>query len=152
FQDRVPDAPAQQKDWSDQDYRRFNRLLLEVIFPEPIRGYRRRVGPDCVLYYCSTGEFIGEMSVMGQPLRNETCIAQGQPKDVGTAKDAGPVELVRIPAPVLGKLLSSAPALLDKLQRKITERRKRTQERVRVPIWDDTREVLFSERFQRLGL
>ena len=103
FQDKLKDfgLPAQQKEWSDQDWRRHNRLLLDVALDGLIRSHRRRIGPDCVLFYCSSGEFLGEQSVMGQPCRGESCLAQGHPKDAGTSKDAGPVELVRVPAAAL---------------------------------------------------
>ncbi len=154
FQEKLESfgLPAAQKEWSEQDWRRCNRLLLDDALNDLIRAHRRRVGPDCVLYLCSGGDFIGEMSVMGQPARNESCLAQGHPKDVGTSKDSGPTEVVRVPAAVLKELLPDAPALRSRLERKIAERRKRTQEQVRVPVYDDSRNVLLSAKFQQLGL
>jgi Fe-S-cluster-containing hydrogenase component 2 len=152
FQEKTQGFPAQQKEWSEQDWRRYNRLLVDEALGTLIRSHRRRVGPDCVLFYCSAGDFLGELSVLGGPYRAETCLAQGHAKDVGTAKDAGPVELVRVPADALRELLDESPALRARLERKVAERRKRTQEQVRVPVWDDSREVLLSEKFQQLGL
>lgn len=154
FQDKLQEfgLPAGVKSWTEQDWRHHNRLLVDEALSGLIRSHRRRVGPDCVIYYCSSGDFIGELSVMGPPLRSETCLAMGHPKDVGTSKDSGPVELIRVPAEALRRLLDEAPALRARLERQIADRRKRTQEQVRVPVWDDSREVLLSEKALGLGL
>jgi Fe-S-cluster-containing hydrogenase component 2 len=152
FQEKLEHFPASQKDWSEQDKRRYNRLLLDAALDGLIRAHRRRVGPDCVLYYCAGGDFIGELCVTGQTIRSETCVTQGHPEDAGTSKDAGPVEVVRIPVEVLRGLVKETPALKSRLERKIAERRKRTQEQVKVPVWDESHEVLTSEKFQQLGL
>jgi len=149
---KLDDFPETRKEWSEQEQRQFNRLLLDVALETPLRSYRRRVGPDCVLYYCAGGEFIGEQSMFGQAYRSETCLAQGHPKDAGSTKDAGPVEVVRVPADLLKQLISQSPTLNARIERVMAERRRRTQEQVRVPVWDDSREVLLSDRFQRLGL
>jgi Fe-S-cluster-containing hydrogenase component 2/CRP-like cAMP-binding protein len=152
FQARSAMVPGESKERSDQDWRRWNRLLLEVVYPNQIRSHRRRVGPDCVLYYCSRGDFIGEQSLFGQPLHAETCLAQGHPKDRGTAADVGPVEVVQIPAAALAELLPDAPTALAKLERKLLERKRQTQEQVKVPVWDESQHALLSEKFQELGL
>ena len=153
FQARTPGfVVAERKKWSDQEARQFNRHILDAVTGGVLREYRRRVGPDCVLFYCSRGEFIGEAGLLGERLRGETCLAHGHPKDVGTAKEAGPVELARIPRAALAPLLDESPALRRKVERKAAERRRQTQERVRVPVWDDSRQVLLSERFEQLGL
>src|SRR5262249_55833816 len=130
FQESAHDIPQQPTDRSDQDWRRWNRLLLDAACDGLIRPYRRRVGPDCVLFYCSRGDFIGEGSVLGQPYRNETCVAQGHPDDVGLTKDAGPLELVRIPAAAVAALLDDAPVIRARLERKAAQRRRQTQEQV----------------------
>src|SRR5206468_12983999 len=78
--EKAGDFPEKKrKDWPDQDLRRFNRLNLENIYAGIIRTYRRRVGPDCVLSYCSRGEFIGEMGLIGQQPRTASCLAYGHP-------------------------------------------------------------------------
>jgi Fe-S-cluster-containing hydrogenase component 2 len=152
FQARAEGFPEKRKEWADQDFRRYNRLLLEHLLGNALRAYHRRVGPDCVLSYCAQGEFIGEAAALGEGLRGETCLAHGHPKDVGTAQEAGPVELVRIPGAVFTQLLEESPTLLRKVERKVAERRRQTQELVRVPVWDESRQVLLSERFESLGL
>jgi Fe-S-cluster-containing hydrogenase component 2 len=152
FQEKMEDFPASQKDWSEQDRRRYNRLLLDATLDGLTRAHRRRVGPDCVLYYCSGGDFIGEQCGFGQSIRSESCLTQGHPQDAGTSKDAGPVEVVSIPTEVLKQLIAESPTIRTRLERKISERRKQTQEQVRVPVWDESHEVLTSERFQQLGL
>jgi CRP-like cAMP-binding protein len=153
FQGKTPGlVVAERKKWSAQEARQFNRHVLDHVAGGILREYRRRVGPDCVLFYCTRGDFIGEAGLLGQRVRGETCLAHGHPKDVGTAKEAGPVELVRIPRAALEPLLGEAPALRRKVERKAAERKRQTQERVRVPVWDDSRQVLLSERFEDLGL
>jgi Fe-S-cluster-containing hydrogenase component 2/CRP-like cAMP-binding protein len=152
FLARAEGFPEKRKDWADQDVRRYNRLVLEHVIAGAFRPYRPRVGPDCVVCYCSQGEFIGEAGALGESLRGETCVAHGHPKDVGTAQEAGPVELVRIPGGVFAGLIEASAVLRRKVERKIAERRRQTWERVRVPVWDDSRQVLLSESFEQLGL
>jgi Fe-S-cluster-containing hydrogenase component 2/CRP-like cAMP-binding protein len=139
------------KDASDQDVRRFNRLLLEQVFQGPMRAYKRRVGPDRVLFYCSRGDFIGETGLTGE-VRGETCIAHGHPMDATAGRDAGRVEVVRIPAEVFRTLLEQSSAIAREVDRKIAERKQTMQKQVRVPIWDDTTQGLLSDQFDRLGL
>ncbi len=150
FQERTEQFPANRKEWSDQDLRRFNRLLLEAVYEGLLRPHHRRVGPDCVLFYASRGDFIGEAGLLGQQLRGETCVAAGHPHDA--SKDAGRVEVVRLPAALFAQLLEASPGIRRKIERKIAERKKQTQEQVRVPVWDDSRQILLSEKFEQLGL
>jgi Fe-S-cluster-containing hydrogenase component 2/CRP-like cAMP-binding protein len=153
FKAKVEGFPEKRKDWSDQDCRRYNRLVLDSLLSTAVREHRRRVGPDCVLFYCSQGEFVGEANLMeGVPLRGETCVAHGHPKDLGTAAEAGPVEVVRIPREAFAPLMEGNPDLRRKIERKIAERRRQTQERVRVPVFDDTKQIHLSENFEKLGL
>jgi Fe-S-cluster-containing hydrogenase component 2 len=152
FQARTEQFPANRKEWSDQDLRRFNRLLLEAVYEGPLRTHHRRVGPDCVLFYASRGEFIGEAGLLAQLPCSETCLSAGHPKDAANGKDGGRVELVRIPAAVFAQLLEISPAIRSKVERKLAERKKQSQERVRVPVWDDSRQILLSQRFEQLGL
>jgi Fe-S-cluster-containing hydrogenase component 2 len=152
FRDRIADLPAKQKDRSPQDQRRVNRYILEALYDKAIRSHRRRVGPDCVLSYCTRGEFIGEIGLVKRHPREATCLAYGHPQDEGQTKEAGRVELVRIPGAVLERILELAPSVRRKLERKIAERLKQTQQRINVPIWDESSQVLLSERFEKLGL
>lgn len=153
FGERASDFPdGKRKDWSDQDLRRFNRLVLETVYAGIIRTYRRRVGPDCVLSYCGRGEFVGEMGLMeGQP-RGATCLAYGHPQEGGSAKDSGRVELIRIPRSVFQDLLEMSPSIRQRFEKEIAERQKRTQRILSQSIWDENREVIQSKRFEELGL
>jgi Fe-S-cluster-containing hydrogenase component 2/CRP-like cAMP-binding protein len=150
--------PNWRQQWADQEFRRFNRLVLDAVLncdrPDKdrvVRAYQRRIGPDCVLYYCSRGEFVGELVWQGQQLRQESCLAYGHPMDAASGKVAGPVELVSIPKAVFDELCR-LPAIRRRVERKIVERTRQTQERVRLPVYDDSRQVQFSEQFERLGL
>jgi Fe-S-cluster-containing hydrogenase component 2 len=137
--------------WSDQDLRLAGRLVLEALFPLIIRQYRRRVGPECVLSYCAKGDIIGEIGILECSPRTATCLAFGHPLDA-KSKDAGRVELVRIPAQVFLKLLETTPAIREKVEAKRAERLRRNEERGRQNVTDDPTDVQMSERFQSMGL
>jgi CRP-like cAMP-binding protein/Fe-S-cluster-containing hydrogenase component 2 len=151
--ERATEFPdKKRKDWLDEDLRRFNRLLMETIFAGIIRAFRRRVGPDCVLSYCSRGEFIGEMGLLAHQPRGASCLAYGHPHDDGSAKDSGRVELIRISESVFRTLLDTSPTVRHKLDKEIAERLKRTQRILGRSIWDDSGQVIQSKRFEELGL
>jgi Fe-S-cluster-containing hydrogenase component 2/CRP-like cAMP-binding protein len=153
FTERAGEFPQKKrKDWSDQDIRRFNRLLMETVYSAIIRPYRRRVGPDCVLNYCGRGEFIGEMGLISHQPRGATCLAYGHPQDDGSSKDSGRVELIRIPESVLRSLLEMSPVIRDRLEKEGAERLKRTQRILSQSIWDEDAQVIQSKRFEELGL
>jgi CRP-like cAMP-binding protein len=138
--------PAKKKDWMALDVRRFNRLLLEALVPEGVlRRVHKRDGQDCILNYCARGDYFGEMGLILQKPRSATCIAYGHPNDYGL------VELVRLPAATVRKLIDESPDLRAKVDREIARRQQYMAERGRNLI-DDTREVQKSERFEQLGL
>jgi CRP-like cAMP-binding protein/Fe-S-cluster-containing hydrogenase component 2 len=150
---RADEFPSKKrKDWSDLDLRRFNRLLLEAIYAGILRTHRRRVGPDCVLSYCSRGEVIGEMALLGQQPRSATCIAYGHPQEDGQGKESGRVELIRIPRAVFERLTEVRPDLRARLEKEMAERQRRTQKVLAAAIWDDSQQVMHSPRFEELGL
>jgi CRP-like cAMP-binding protein/Fe-S-cluster-containing hydrogenase component 2 len=153
FTERAGEFPdKKRKDWSDQDLRRFNRLLLETVYAGIIRTYRRRVGPDCVLNYCARGDFIGEMGLMAQKPRMATCIAYGHPQDDGPGKDSGRVELIRISESAFQNLMATSPVIREKLEKEIAARLKRNQKILSQSIWDENAQVIQSKRFEELGL
>src|SRR5262249_35476381 len=137
--------------WGDQDLRLAGRLVLEALFPAIIRQYRRRVGPECVLSYCAKGDIIGEVGILERSPRTATCLAFGHPLDA-KSKDAGRVELVRIPDHVFLKLLETTPAIRQKVAAKLAERLRRSEERGRQNVTEDPTDVQMSERFQSMGL
>jgi Fe-S-cluster-containing hydrogenase component 2/CRP-like cAMP-binding protein len=140
------------KDWSDQDLRRFNRLLLETIFGNSIRQYRKRVGPEPVLSYCARGEFIGEMGLLDNQPRGATCMAYGHPEADGGGKESGRVELIRIPPSAFYRLLESCPQVRNKLQTEKESRQKQNQKALATAVWEDRGQVMHSPRFEELGL
>src|SRR5262249_34013955 len=140
------------KDWSEQDLRRFHRLLVETIYSPVLRPYRRRVGPDCVLSYCARGEFIGEMGLLDNEPRGASCIAHGHPTEDGTGKDSGRVDLIRLPRSGFQDLLAASPVIREKLEKETAIRRKRTQRTLGQAFWEDSDQVNQSKRFEELGL
>ncbi|HZY88462.1 MAG TPA: cyclic nucleotide-binding domain-containing protein [Gemmataceae bacterium] len=137
---------AKKGDWTAEDARRFGRLLLQALLPAALRPLPKQAGPEVVLSYCSRGDFFGEMGLMlGQP-RSATCVAFGQPNDMGQ------VELVRVPGRVFAKLIAAAPAARAKVEQEVAKRRQQTAKRLATPAWDDGRDAQFSDRFQELGL
>jgi CRP-like cAMP-binding protein/Fe-S-cluster-containing hydrogenase component 2 len=153
FAERAGEFPEKKrKDWSDQDLRRFNRLLVETVYAGIIRTYRRRVGPDCVLSYCGRGEFIGEMGLIAHQPRGATCLAYGHPLDDASSKDSGRVELIRIPESAFRSLLQTSPIIRQRLEKEAAKRLKRTQRILSQSIWDDSTQVIQSKRFEELGL
>lgn len=141
FRERTKDLPEKRKDWSDLEARQFNRLLLEAVFPGLLRGYRRRVGPDCILTYCSRGEFLGEIGLLTRQPRSATCVAYGQR-----------VELIRIPESLFWELIDVSDDIRRNLQADRARREQRTQERLKVRLWEESNNVLVSERAEKLGL
>jgi Fe-S-cluster-containing hydrogenase component 2/CRP-like cAMP-binding protein len=146
FQARVREWPANRKSWSDAQARRYNRLLLEAVFPDHLRG-RPAAGPARTLAYCSRGELLGEAgTVLGLP-RSATCLASGHADDNG-----GRVELVSISAELFRSLADGFPPLRERVKAIADERRKRDRERDRRPPWDDGHSPLLSDQAASLGL
>ncbi len=146
FRELLVGLPEKRKDWSETQARRVNRALLEAVFtalaPDPLRS----VGPESILSYCSRGDLIGEIGVMLRQPRSATCVAYGHPNDYGQ------VELVRIPEQAFWRLIEASPAVRQKVEKEIIDRRLQTAERLSTPVWDDTRQVQLSGRFEELGL
>jgi CRP-like cAMP-binding protein len=144
--ERRQELKKKKQDWSEPDNRRFNRLLLEAVFPKVFRALTLQGGPETILSYCSRGDYLGEIGLMlGQP-RSATCIAYGHPNDYGQ------VELVKLPGKTFWKLVKESPKLRDKLKAEISKRRKHTLQRLLTPVWDDTSQVQVSQQFEELGL
>jgi Fe-S-cluster-containing hydrogenase component 2 len=156
FQEEVRDLPANRKNWSEHEVRRYNRKLVEAVFPPEgtqksvIRAYTRRVGPDCVLSYCSRGDFLGEMGLITGTPRSATCVAAGHPEE--GKGEGGRVELVRLSAEVFQRVLEMSPLIRQKVEKLAAERRERDKKRVDAPVFEEASEVVLSERFQELGL
>ncbi len=145
-QERAKELPANRKEWSDSDSPRYHRIVPEAIYSPLISRRSRPVGPPTILSYRSRGEFIGEIGLMSRDLRSATCIAHGQPTEGGV------VELVKISEQSFWKLINSSHQIKTKVEEEIAARKKASQERAKTPIWDDTKQVLLSTRFEELGL
>src|SRR5262249_62147871 len=92
--------------------------------------------------------------------RTATCVAYvhprpdsaGQPAADKWRRDAEYVELVRIPGKAFWQLIEGAPDIRTKMNQVIDERRRQGNQRVRVPVWDESTGVLLSAPPQKLGL
>jgi Fe-S-cluster-containing hydrogenase component 2/CRP-like cAMP-binding protein len=137
---------AKKADWPAEEGRRFGRLLLQALLPGALRPLPKQGGPEVVLSYRSRGDFFGEMGLMLQQPRSATCVAFGQPNDMGQ------VELVRVPGEVFARLMAASPAARAKVEQEVAKRQQHTAKRMATPAWDDSREAQFSGQFLELGL
>lgn len=162
--------PARADDWSDQDWRRYNRLVLESVCPGALRGLVReggvdevrRSGSENILTYMTQGDFFGEIgAVSGEP-RSATCIAYVHPRP-GVGEEVDPtgekwrkeeerIELVRLPREKLLELMERHPSVRRKIEAEIKARRERSRQRSQSRGWEDRTPMQQSDRFQELGL
>jgi Fe-S-cluster-containing hydrogenase component 2 len=143
--ERLRDLPEKRKDWSDLDVRKYNRGLLEALYPEELGTAAQAEGLPCTVAHVSPGELFGDDGVLTGRPRDTTCVADGHPNQYGLA------ELVRIPGAVLRQMVEMSPAVKQRVEAEAAARRQQTGERLRVPVWDSS-QVQLSEAFQELGL
>ncbi len=134
---------AKKTDWTQQEARRFNRLLLEQLLPAALHARPPGGGPEWILTYCGRGDFFGEMGLVLDRPRSATCVAYGHPNDEGL------VELVKVPGMVFRKLVDSSPALRQRVEGEVARRRGENRQRMINPAQDDMQR---SRRFEELGL
>lgn len=146
FKEQVKRLPEDVKKWTQLDHRYHNRIFMEMLYPKAVRRHQRLPGPETILSYCSPGDFFGEIGVMLDQPRSATCQAYGHPNDHGV------VELVKIPRDVFRRLVESSPTIAAKVNEEITRRRAHTITRLATPIFDESNQVLYSDRFEELGL
>jgi Fe-S-cluster-containing hydrogenase component 2/CRP-like cAMP-binding protein len=153
--------PAKRSDWSELYRRRYNRLLLEAALPEgTLARCPRSLGPETVLAYLGPGEFLGEIGVMANKPRSATCVAYVHPRkdpyDQAAAdkwrREVELVELVRINKEAFDQLLKDVPDLKPKIDQLIAEREQQGKQRVRVPVYDESKAVLLSGQAEKMGL
>ncbi|GIW81297.1 MAG: hypothetical protein KatS3mg105_3104 [Gemmatales bacterium] len=149
FQERTRDFAVDRKHLTAAEIRHVNRILCELVFAPVIRPYRRRVGPDCVLSYLTRGDFMGEMGLIANEPRSATCVAYAHPD---ATKETSQVELIRISAEVFQKIMDEVPSVRQKVAQKAAERKRLTEERSKAPVWEESNQVLLSERADKLGL
>jgi Fe-S-cluster-containing hydrogenase component 2 len=136
----------QKKDWSEEQRRRCNRLVLEAVLEKGLR--RLRVGgPELVLTYWTRGDWFGELGLLDDRPRTDTCIAHGHPDS-----DQSQIELVKLSRRAFWQMLRDVPALREKLRAEAALRRAQSIEALMRPVWDDARQVQVNERFEELGL
>ncbi|MGL5095489.1 MAG: 4Fe-4S binding protein, partial [Planctomycetia bacterium] len=142
--------PVKRGDWSDQDVRKFNRAVMETVFPTHFGKRSRMPGPPTVVTYSSQGESIGEIGLMLNRPRTATCIVYGHPED--KTADTGDAELVRIPADVFRRVIDQNPAVKQKFEKQVAKRKLEVQELLLEPPWQDSRQILLSDQFEAMGL
>jgi Fe-S-cluster-containing hydrogenase component 2/CRP-like cAMP-binding protein len=153
FTERTAGMPEDKKKWSDTDFRRYHRVLLEEALPkETVRRQPRYAGPDYVITYYSRGEFFGEMGVYRDVPRSASCVAYGQPRLDTEQKDLGSVELVRIPRKVFRDLLRAYPVLRKSVKQEIDKRLAMAARAEQRGPNEGQGPGLFSTEAERLGL
>jgi Fe-S-cluster-containing hydrogenase component 2/CRP-like cAMP-binding protein len=138
-----PALLKKKQDLPDGDLRRIHRKILETVLPGVLRTRSFEGGPVWVLSYLGRGEFFGEMGLIQNRPRRATCVAYGQPNDMGL------VELVKVPAPLFWKIVNESPAVKRRVERAAKEREAQVKKQIREPVWDDTKR---SRYFEELGL
>src|SRR5262249_17315126 len=146
----IGDFPEKRKEFSDAQVRHFNRLILEALFPGAVRTFRKRSGPDCILNYLTHGDYVGEMGVLNKAPRGATCAAHGH--QVGTTKEPGQVELVRIPGHLIQQLVQSTPGMRKQLEATSARRQEALEKIADRHVYEENAEVQFSQEFEALGL
>jgi Fe-S-cluster-containing hydrogenase component 2/CRP-like cAMP-binding protein len=122
--DRLSGLPEDKKAWTEFDHCRLGRILIEESLPAGV--LRRLPRPSSLVHvitYCPRGEIIGEMGVVESKPRNATCIAYGQPRLDPEQKDLGSVELVRLPAALILRLMEKYPTLRKSVKKEVAKRR-----------------------------
>jgi Fe-S-cluster-containing hydrogenase component 2 len=150
---------ADRPEWSDQDWRLYNRLVLERACPGALRHAGSR-GSENILTYLGEGEFFGEIGVVEGVPRSATCVAYVHPRpaideldDVGDRwrHEREPVELVRIPGEVFRRLCER-PQVRARVEQEIARRKARSVQKKQTRSWADREPVYQSDRFQEQGL
>src|SRR5262249_1032380 len=138
------DFPKAQVDWSDLDWRRYNRLILETVCPEVLRSVRRlatenavQSASESILTYLSEADIFGESGLMRRlsdgktSPRTATCVAYVHPRpevqeldSVGDRwrREEERVELVKIPEDLFGKLLKGSETFATKVREELRAR------------------------------
>jgi CRP-like cAMP-binding protein len=137
------DLAKKKQDLGDRDLRRIHRKVLETVLPGVLRTRSFEGGPEWVLSYLGRGDFFGEMGLIQNRPRRATCVAYGQPNDMGL------VELVKVPAALFWKIVNASPAVKRRVEKAVKEREAQAKKQIKEPVWDDTKR---SRRFEELGL
>ncbi len=160
--------PPKQDDWSDQDWRRYNRFVLEMAAPGALLPLVRKglkagqQGPEDILAYLTAGDFFGEIGAVTGAPRTATCVAYVHPRptldeEVDATgekwrKTEERVELVRLPRELLLTLIEKYPSVKKEIDGQIAARRERTRKLVQTGGTGDASPARFSDLYQKLGL
>jgi CRP-like cAMP-binding protein/Fe-S-cluster-containing hydrogenase component 2 len=150
--------PKKTADWPEAELRRFNRQLLEEIFPETLVALRRSKGPLTTLAFRGRGEFIGEMGLLLKQPRMASCIAYVHPLPEGPGaaplwlRQGDLVEIVRITEATFWELVQGSEQMLAEVKERTAARQRETVKQMEERHWDDPLQTLTSERFGKMGL
>ena len=146
---------AKPEEWSDRDWRGFNRLVLETAWPGTLRGARAHV--EHVLNYVQKGEVFGEVGILRDKPRGAACVAYVHPRppsdhdgaeEVEGWRTEQRIELVRLPRQMIERLCRDNPAVAEELKGLVKKVEKRDASRAVAP----ERPVFQSGEFQKQGL
>jgi Fe-S-cluster-containing hydrogenase component 2/CRP-like cAMP-binding protein len=142
--------PKTQKEWTDREVRRLNRLIVGAILPG-LKSLRPCESLETILAYRARGELLGEIGLLrGQP-RSATCVAYVRPTEQrGPKQDLEAVELVHLPANLFEELKKDA-RFRAKVEQIAEERRRSDIRQASAPV-GAVEAVHQSDRFAELGL
>jgi Fe-S-cluster-containing dehydrogenase component/CRP-like cAMP-binding protein len=149
--DEAKRVPSSAKKWSQhQDVCRFNRKLLAAVLGDVLPPLVTSEETARILGYRARGEPIGEIGLLaGQP-RSATCVAyvhHGEGKSIH-----GRVELVKIDKALFDELRDQSPPLRRAAEAVMAERRRNSEARRSLPVWQESGPAGLSTRFDALGL
>lgn len=133
-------------DWSQIERRIFQRLLLESLC-ESIPQRSHALNKMRTLTYLRSGQHLGEIGVLERAPRSTTCIAYEHPGDAVESR----VEVVKITAETLLRLVDSSPALAQHIQQ-VIEQYKQGMKQAESQTLVDVTSTAQTLDFERLGL
>jgi len=126
--------------WSEYEGRVFGRLMVELFCPQGVPRRLDLYGPPVVLNYLGRGEVLGEIGVVTGRPRGATVIAFDHPEgynqripDSRTGAVPSRIELIKLPARLVSRLLDQHPDLRARFGTVIEQREQGNQTLLKNP-------------------
>ena len=145
--------------WSEYEGRVFGRLVLEIFCPQGVPRRLDLYGPPVVLNYLGKGEVLGEIGVVTGRPRGATIIAFDHPEgynqripDSRTGAVPSRIELIKLPAKLVNRLLDQFPDLRSRFGTVIEQREQGNAALLKNPAAAAAAGVASGGEFEKLGL